>query len=76
MEEEVITVTLTLKPSQKIGDNKWKVTINGDEMITESRRVLYYVDGMFSALSSFKLDEINRACFDKDSLVLSDKIKK
>ena len=53
-----VQVELTLKRSQEVGYNKWKVTLNKEERLVTNKRVVYYAVTPMEAAESFEPEEV------------------
>jgi hypothetical protein len=53
----LIEITLTLRPSQKVSMNKWKCTIDGEERLVTSDRVQFHSNDFENISRRFNIKE-------------------
>ena len=58
MNEFITKVTLTLKPTQRISPNEWKMHFKQKPKIVLKQDVCFYTDSVLLALQAFTMDEV------------------
>jgi hypothetical protein len=54
---QLVEITLTLHPSQRMGWNKWNCTIDGEQRIVTSDKVQFAANTFENLSSKFNVDE-------------------
>lgn len=54
----VISITVTLKPEQKINPNQWEVTIAGERRIIPKQVVTWYTNSLERAVASISFSQV------------------